>query len=200
MVSYGRALMHGSPGSPPRCAVRGDRKRNKKNNTGGMPITENTIGSETAVTGNATGTRPIQENRKDADTERERGSRHMPEDPAPQTVRQKAGPASQDREVFRKTELNNAPVGAEHDIRKRILRHAVRTRKKPDADESYALFEASLKGFIWSFIDRGDLAEDEMCGRIDVLSQRLDRTEKSLEKQINELEHRVSVLEEKEGI
>lgn len=113
----------------------------------------------------------------------------------PRPARQKTRGGTRTREVFRKSELNNAPENSRHDDRIRLLRHATKTRKKPDPGESYAAFEIGLKDFVWSFVDRGDVIEDELCERLSVALKRLDQIEQRLTTKLDNLETRIAVLE-----
>jgi hypothetical protein len=124
--------------------------------------------------------------------------RHMPEEPV-SSGKSPAGPEDRQEpagEVFRKTELHNAPpVPDENELRK-LRSRMMKRLKRRDPEIQYLQFETSFREFICSLLVRQYREENELREQIAALWEQARILDDRLERKLDRFERRLDELEE----
>ena len=126
--------------------------------------------------------------------------RHMPDEPVVQPAQQpdRENPVKQPvQEVFRKTELHNAPPPPEQDELAKFRQRMMQRLKRRDCEVSYQPYEIAFRDFISSLMVRQDRSDAELREQVAALWEQIGTLEERLERKTDRLDRRLYQLEER---
>jgi hypothetical protein len=120
----------------------------------------------------------------------------MPDDSSGAPHKEFVGPEPA-QEVFRKTELHNAPPAPDEAELRKLRSRMMQRLKRRDPEILYMQFETSFREFICSLLVRQYREENELRAQIAALWGETERLEERMERNIDRLERRLDAIDER---